>query len=156
MVTLSRRFASTPDLLRMLLRPFNSSRPIAFKWTPPPSSLSSRILLSEKFRRLTRVSLLCLSISLLLVRVSGIMLQNPGFILRITPLAPAALKVVLLFRSSRVEFLTSPEIFHSLLAAQSSLTRLKNAIIAMRSRARSESLSVLCWIQSLCPCLHSW
>ena len=88
------------------------------------------------------MSLLCLSISLLLVRVSGIMLQNPGFILRITPLAPAALKVVLLLRSSRVEFLTSPEIFDSLLAVQSSLTRLKNAIITMRPRARSELLSV--------------
>ena len=70
------------------------------------------------------------------------MLQNPGFILQITPLAPAALKVVLLLRSSRVEFLTSPEIFDSLLAAQSSLTKLKNAIITMRPRARSELLSV--------------
>ena len=84
---------------------------------------------------------------LLLVRVFGVMLQNPGFILRITPLAPVAFKVVLLLRSSRVEFLTSPEIFDSLFAVQSSLTRLKNAIITMRPRARSELLSVAL----LCP-----
>jgi hypothetical protein len=71
---------------------------------------------SNKMFYINILDLLNTSIRLLLVQASGIMLQNPVFILRITPLAPAAFKVVLLLRSSRVEFLTSLDIFDSLWA----------------------------------------
>jgi len=114
---------SAPDTLISVSVLCRKGLEVFFKYTEGPAIYLQGELIhqgtfdhSNKMFSINILDLLNTSIRFLLVQASGIMLQNPVFILRITPLAPATFK--------------------------SSLTRLKNAIITMRPRARSELLSV--------------
>ena len=104
---------------------------------------SSSVPRSSYLCSLSRKDFSFFYLRLLLVRVSGIMLQNPGFIATANHTTGSCS----VEGRSPLEIVTGrvPDIsrdFRFPFGCLSSLTRLKSAIITTRPRARSESLSV--------------